>query len=140
MPSVAMSFLAVGLGGALGAVVRHGANLLALRWSAHPAWATFAVNIAGSFLLGLLLWYASARHLVPGHEATREPVVGPHLRDFLKVGVLGSLTTFSTLTAETNGMLHEGRYAWAAAYAIGSLAIGLVAAGAGFAVGRVVSP
>lgn len=140
MPTVTWSFVAVGLGGALGAVLRHGANLLALRWSAHPALATFLVNIAGSLLLGFLLWFATARHLVPGHEPGREPVIGGHMRDFLKVGVLGSLTTFSTLAAEANGMLHEGRYGWAGAYALGSLALGLAAAGVGFAMGRAIAP
>ncbi|TVQ61224.1 MAG: CrcB family protein [Phycisphaerales bacterium] len=135
-----MSFLAVGAGGAIGAVLRHGANLLALRWSAHPALATLVVNVVGSLLLGLLLWFAAARHLVPGHEPPRRAMIDGALRDFLKVGLLGGLTTFSTLTAEANGMLHEGRYAWAAAYAVGSLALGLLAAGAGFALGRVLAP
>ena len=78
---------------------------------------TFVINIAGSFLLGVLGTIV-ARQLSPESEA---------LRLALGVGFLGAFTTFSTFEFETHGLLEVGSWMLASANMIGSLVVGLVA-------------
>ncbi len=121
--------LAVALGGAVGAVARYGVAgwVQEAAGSTFP-WGTVAVNVTGSFVLGfLLVWF----------EAT---TAAPEVRAFLAVGIMGSFTTFSTFTYETVALLRDGDVSRAAAYALGSLALGVVAAVLGMlAAGRVPS-
>ena len=82
---------------------------------------TLVVNVAGSFLLGLLtgLSFASSTMLVLG------------------TGLLGSFTTFSTWMLETERLAEEGASRAALANVAVSLAAGLAAAAAGWAIGAV---
>ena len=85
-----MSWILVGLGGALGSIARFGAYRL---WPAAPAgWPmpTFAVNLLGSFAIGLLYMYVVAR----GDSAD-------NARLFWMTGVLGGFTTYSAFALET---------------------------------------
>ncbi|WP_423972039.1 fluoride efflux transporter CrcB [Elusimicrobium simillimum] len=86
-------FIIVGLGGFLGAGGRHVINVYlaehTLRHGFH--FGTLAVNIIGSFLIGLLAAQTSN-----------------HLRLFLVVGILGGFTTFSAFSYETVGLLQNG--------------------------------
>ena len=85
-----MSWILVGLGGALGSIARFGAYRL---WPAAPAgWPmpTFAVNLVGSFAIGLLYMYVAAR----GGSAE-------NARLFWMTGVLGGFTTYSAFALET---------------------------------------
>jgi CrcB protein len=108
--------LAVFAGGAVGAIAR------ALVGEALPAepgswpWATFAVNVAGAFVLGLLVTRLQER--VPP-SAYRRPLLG--------TGFCGALTTFSTFQVELVGMLDADRAGLAAAYAGASIAAGCLA-------------
>jgi fluoride exporter len=81
-------------------------------------WATFAVNVAGAFLLGWLITRLQER-LPP--TAYRRPLLG--------TGLCGGLTTFSAFQYELLGMLDADRAGLAAAYAGGSLAAGCLAVG-----------
>jgi len=111
----------VALGGALGAVARHGAGLTALRL-AGPGWpsGTFAVNVLGGLAMGLLAgWLA---HAVDGGRAARL---------FFGVGFLGGFTTFSAFSLETALMIERKAYAGAAAYAAGSAVASILALFAG---------
>lgn len=65
---------------------------------------TFAVNIIGAFLIGLIMEFSVRSALVP-----------PVLRVGLTVGFLGGLTTFSTFSLETFRLLEEGAFLIAAA-------------------------
>lgn len=80
----------IGLGGALGAMARYGLSgwIQARSTSAIP-WGTLGVNVLGCLLLGVLM------------EIGKERAVGSELQFFLRVGVLGAFTTFSTLGYET---------------------------------------
>ena len=101
-------FLLVALGGALGAGLRHGAGLLALRHlPAGWPWATGTVNIAGCLAMGLLA----------GWLATRAEGAGQEARLFLATGLLGGFTTFSAFSLELANFLRSGDLAKAAAYA-----------------------
>jgi CrcB protein len=85
-----MTWLLVGLGGALGSIARHGAYRL---WPAVPGgWPvpTFTVNLLGSFAIGLLYMYVAAR------GASAE-----NARLFWMTGVLGGFTTYSAFALET---------------------------------------
>jgi fluoride exporter len=84
---------------------------------------TFLINISGSFLLGLLTGLDLAGNM---------PIL---VKAFVGTGFCGAYTTFSTWSYETIRLLEEGDYLEAFFNAIGSLLIGLVAAGAGIALG-----
>jgi CrcB protein len=118
-------WLAVALGGAIGATLRYGVLLVFARpGSGALPWHTLGVNIAGSFLLGLLMAL-----LPPTHAAERWQL-------FVGVGVLGGFTTFSTFSLETVSLVQQGAAMTAAVYVVASLAGGLAGAWAGYALGR----
>jgi len=111
-----LDYLAIALGGALGATIRFGtAVLLPTATGAWP-WATFAVNLLGALLLGALA--GLGRH-------TTRPLL------FLTVGLLGSLTTFSTLAHE---LATRASPAVALAYGLSTLSLGIAAAWLGHAI------
>ncbi len=108
----ALPFVAVG--GALGASLRY---LLTLAWPA--PWGVLAVNVAGSFLMGLL--------------AVR---LAPSLAPLLLTGVLGGFTTFSAFSLDVLRLVEGGRWAAAALYVVGSVGLSLLACAAGLWLGR----
>ena len=112
----------VGLAGAAGAMARYGVNR-AVGHRAFP-WATLSINVAGSFVLGVVLAGPGATRW----SATVTTAVG--------VGFLGAFTTFSTFTYETTDLVRADRTAMAVAYVVSSLVLGLAAAAAGYVVGR----
>jgi CrcB protein len=104
--------LAVAAGGAVGSVLRHMVNVLALSWlgSAFP-WGTLTVNIVGCFLMGVLV-ETSALLWSPS----------PELRAFIAVGFLGGLTTFSSFSLDVAVLYERGEMMLAAAYVLVSVA------------------
>ncbi len=120
-----MTVLLVFLGGAVGAPARYLIDRFVQRHhdSVFP-WGTLTVNLAGSFVLGLLLGAGPTLGLP--HEVT--VLAG--------TGFCGALTTFSTFGFETVRLLEEGSTGKAAANAVGSLVLGVMAAAAGHAVAR----
>jgi CrcB protein len=117
-----VTWVGVAVLGAVGALARFhlDAFVQRRRESGFPA-GTLAVNVAGSFLLGLLtgLSVASGTMLVVG------------------TGLLGSFTTFSTWMLETERLAEEGASRVAVANVAVSLAAGLAAGAAGWAIGAV---
>lgn len=117
----------IAVAGAAGTLARYGLDgLLSRRGSAFP-WGTFAVNVSGSFLLGLLFTVLAAR-----------VDVAPWLRSALLVGFLGAYTTFSTLSLDTIRLVEGGSSWLAVANSLGSVAAGLTAVWAGVALGRAI--
>lgn len=116
-----MTVLLVLLGGMIGAPARYLADraVQARHDSVFP-WGTFAVNMGGSLLLGFLL--GAQRHL--GLPASAVLLAG--------TGFCGGLTTFSTFGYETLRLLEDGAVGEAGLNAIGSLAVGVLAAWLGF--------
>ncbi len=84
-------------------------------------YATFLVNLTGSFLIGAIAQY-TMRH--PGD-------LGAFMRVFLIVGLLGGYTTFSSFSFENLGLVGEGRIGLATLYAAGSVLTGIGAAYSG---------
>ena len=115
-------FLGAGVGGAL----RHGVNLAAARQFGFGfPFGTLIVNVAGSFLMGLLAGYFAFR-----------PGLSQHLRLFLTTGVLGGFTTFSAFSLDTALLVERHSYGLAAGYAVGSVAASVAALFFGLAVFR----
>lgn len=118
MKALALVFL----GGGLGASLRHvaGGAVQSLSRSATFPWGTFAVNVTGCFVIGLLAQLSESRGVPSGNART-----------FLFAGVLGGYTTFSSFGNETLNLLRGGEALAAAANAGGQLALGLVAVALG---------
>lgn len=121
-------YLVVGLGGFLGANARFWlATWAAERFGATFPWGTLIINVSGSFLIGLILTYLSAR-----------VGLSVNYRLLLATGFLGAYTTFSTFTFESLTLLRDGSYLIGFANLLGSLALGLMAVFGGYLVGRAV--
>ncbi|WP_084398653.1 fluoride efflux transporter FluC [Henriciella aquimarina] len=113
-------FLYVALGGALGASLRHGAGLAAMRLGLGTGWpwATFFVNLLGSLMMGLLIGFLAFRGEWLGG--------GQNTRLFLATGLLGGFTTFSAFSLEVARYVEEDQWGRAAAYAGISVIAGLL--------------
>ncbi len=123
----AVPWLAVAAGGATGACLRFATTL----WMGVPAmpawpWATFSVNLVGSFLFGLLT------------VALASLTTSEALRLAIMTGMLGALTTFSTFSFELVRMVEIKAWGLAAGYAVASVLACITLAGLGLAVGRLI--
>ena len=113
--------LAIAAAGALGATSRHLLESFVNRhWGDVFPWGTFAVNVSGSFTLGLLVGVFSHRLGVP-----------LWLQAAATVGFLGAYTTFSTLSLQIYRSTATGHLAVALANSLGSLVTGVLAVYAG---------
>jgi len=112
-----VTVLWVALAGAAGVCSRYAVGLLA-----PSLWATLAINVVGSLLLGILV------------EAGRE--LPSAVRAALGVGFLGGFTTFSTFSVQAVAEVEAGRPETAALYVTASVALGLLAAAVGYGLGR----
>lgn len=112
--------LAVGLGGFVGAVLRYLVGLIPL--GAQPLFPikTFLVNLIGAFAIGLIVALAA-----------KNSALDPRLVLFLKVGICGGFTTFSTFALETMDLLQAGHVGVALAYAVVSVVACVLAVFAG---------
>lgn len=116
----------IALGGASGAVGRHlvGSAVAHAVGGSYP-WGTFAVNAAGSFVLGALAG-AMALAWTPS----------PETRAFLVVGFLGGFTTFSAFSLDAVLLAERGRSDLAAAYVVSSVAVSVGGLFAGLRLAR----
>ncbi|MEX2256525.1 MAG: fluoride efflux transporter CrcB [Acidimicrobiia bacterium] len=110
----------IAAGGAVGSLARYGLGEAFPIEPHHFPATTFAINVTGAFLLGVLL-EALTRRRTPEHW----------LRFLLGVGVLGAFTTFSSFMVEIVELARDGHGALAAGYTIASVLAGLVAVLAG---------
>lgn len=118
-------WLAVGAGGAFGAMARYGVSRLALKaFGPNFPWGTMIANVSGSFLMGFLIVWLTMR----------EPVT-PALRAFLSIGVLGAFTTFSTFSLDAAMLFRDKVYLAASGYLIGSVVLSI----AGLLLGLVIA-
>jgi CrcB protein len=106
-------YLAVALGGALGAVLRWALGDAVPDGAGFP-WTTFAINLTGSLVLAAL----PALHVVRRNKALAAGL-GP--------GLLGGYTTLSAYSEQTRALLADGQVATALLYLFGTLAACLVA-------------
>ena len=121
----ALGYLLVFIGGGLGAMARHGVSRagLALLGPGFPWW-TLAVNLLGSFLIGL------AAGLFGSMET------GHNMRLFLTTGFLGGFTTFSAFSLDALTLWERGAFLQAGLYVAGSVILSLLAAALGLMLSR----
>jgi CrcB protein len=114
------------LGGAMGVNARYWLGVWMSRWtSPRFPWATFTINVSGSFAIGLLA--VGLGRWLPH----------PNARLMMVVGFLGGYTTFSTFSFDSLTMLERGEVGLSLANMVGSVVAGVLAAGLGAAVARV---
>lgn len=117
-----ITLLVVAAAGAIGAPTRYVLDqLVNRRTKDRYPWGTFVINSTGAFLLGLVTGLA----LYDGFGKLPAALVG--------AGFCGAYTTFSTFSYETLQLLEEGTMVAAVRNVVGSLVVGLLAAGAGLA-------
>lgn len=120
--------LVVAIGGALGALARYAAG----QWWPTPAgtfpWTTFAINVVGCFLIGVLLVLVSE-------------VFSPHrlIRPVLGTGVLGGFTTFSAYAVDAQRLINERHAGTALAYLAATVTAALVAVSVAVRATRVIA-
>lgn len=126
--TLASNLAQVALGGALGASARYLAGVAALRFLGPGfPWATFGVNVLGSFFMGVLV-------VVLAHKG------GNALAPLLMTGLLGGFTTFSAFSLDAVTLFERGQAGLAAAYVLGSVVLALAGLAAGLAAARLMVP
>ena len=111
------TLLAIGCGSAIGGICRYLlTELLSRQELKLLPWGTFAVNILGCFLIGIIFGLID-----------RGMTISPAMKAFLTVGFCGGFTTFSTFINENFMMLSTGQALSALGYTVLSFAIGLLA-------------
>ena len=113
------NLLLVGFGGAIGSMLRYAATLLLN--SKYFPYATLAVNIIGSFIIGLVF----------AISIKNENFLN-NWKLFLATGICGGFTTFAAFSLENMGLLQSGKIALAATYIILSVLLGIAAAFFGY--------
>lgn len=121
-----VKFLIIGLGGAIGTLLRYYMGGLDYRFSSgvFPV-STLVVNVTGSFVIGFL-WGVVDRF-----------VISPDVRLFIFIGVLGGYTTFSTFSLETFNLMRDGEYRIAAVNVALSVILSIIAVFAGYIISRI---
>jgi CrcB protein len=123
-----LSWLAVGVGAAIGAWLRWGLAVWLSDVHAHVQVGTLSANLLGGYLVGIALGFFSSNTGLP-----------PEWRLFAVTGFLGGLTTFSTFSGEAMLLLQRGQYGWALAHTSLHLLGSIGCAIAGFATFRAFS-
>ena len=124
-----MIWFAVATGGALGSLARHGVNLLFAHVLERAVpYATAAVNVLGSLVIGLLAALI----------ATGRLRMSPEMRTFVFVGILGGFTTFSSFMLDTFTLGHGGDHTVAFWNVALQTAFGLLAVWIGFKLGHAI--
>ncbi|MEC4673507.1 MAG: fluoride efflux transporter CrcB [Nitrospirota bacterium] len=118
----------VGIGGCLGSVFRYllsGVVQRSFPMSEFP-FGTLVVNVVGCLLIGMLHGLAETKQ-----------IIGPELRLFLMIGLLGGFTTFSTFGYETMALIRDAEVFRAMGNVVLQVLVGLTAVWLGDMLGRV---
>lgn len=118
--------LAIAAGGAIGALLRYwtSTGIYTVLGRDFP-YGTLFVNVIGSLIMGFLYIWLMDRM-----------AVGPTVRAFLLIGVLGAFTTFSTFSMETLNLMESGQLTRALINVVASVVVCVAAAGIGVLAAR----
>ena len=112
-----MHWLAVAIGGALGAMARYGISGWIFDSTSHKfPYATLSVNVMGSLVMGVLFVLILEKGALP-----------PEMRSLLMISFLGAFTTFSTFSLDALGLWQNGHLFLALVYALGTVVLCLAA-------------
>ena len=124
-----LAYLWVALGGALGSVARFWINGLVIdKTSATFPWGTLAVNVTGSFIIGIIGALA-----IP--EGRLDSSSRQFATQFLMIGVCGGYTTFSSFSLQTLNLLRDREWLYAGGNVILSVVLCLIAVWLGWLLG-----
>jgi CrcB protein len=128
-----IAYLWVALGGALGSVARFWVNgLVSAKFGATFPWGTLAINVTGSFVIGVI----GALAIPEGRldSPTRQFAV-----QFLMIGICGGYTTFSSFSLQTLNLLREREWLYAGGNVILSVVLCMIAVWLGWLIGSMFS-
>lgn len=120
--------LLVFIGGGFGSVARYLLGKFLNPQEGGIPWGTFAANILGSLLIGLILGLAAKNETLTQSQTL-----------LLATGFCGGFTTFSTFAYENYTFLKSGDFATFAIYTVASFAVGFLAVFGGMYLSRVIS-
>lgn len=123
-----MTYLWIALGSAIGGVGRYWCTgLVSEQFGDAFPWGTFLVNVAGSFIIGVV---------APLSASLDHPwAPGPEARAFIMVGFCGGYTTFSAFSLQTLQLLRDGQLLYALGNVVLSAAVCLIAVWLGYLAG-----
>ena len=110
-----LNIVSVGLGGFIGAVCRYLIGLIPVNETISFPIKTFGINVIGCMVIGIITVVAS-----------KSDFLSTHLLLFLKVGLCGGFTTFSTFALETADLIKAGDTMTALLYMLGSMVVGVL--------------
>ncbi|HEX7967733.1 MAG TPA: fluoride efflux transporter CrcB [Stellaceae bacterium] len=126
-----MDYLWVIVGSALGGMARYGVSgAVARRIGETFPWGTLAVNVSGSFVIGVFAALTGPAGTLAGDPAPTS---------FVMVGLCGGYTTFSSFSLQTLNLARDGEWPRVGANIVASVALCLLAVWAGFALGALTS-
>lgn len=112
-----LNFFIVGIGGAIGSMLRYGVAVLSLKMGLiNFPWGTLAINILGSLGIGIVIGFLA--HVQNWSE---------EIRLFTVVGILGGFTTFSAFSLDSVLLFERGQYVYAGLYVAGSVLMSITA-------------
>jgi CrcB protein len=121
-----LKYLMVGIGGGLGSILRFWlGSYIGSRMGTRFPYGTFVINITGSFLIGLVFAFLTAR-----------TQWSPNWRYLIPIGFIGGYTTFSSFEFETLRTMQDGQIGLGLLYVAASVAVGFVAVWGGMVAGR----
>ena len=119
MRAIVVSFLLVGVGGAFGAMTRLGLTLLFAHRIVIVPLGTFASNLLGCFIMGIVL-----QLMISSEWFSQASIVTDQNRLLFAVGFCGSLTTMSSMVVEMNTLMQRSEFLGAFTYLFMSFAGG----------------
>jgi CrcB protein len=122
MPTL-ITYLWLGLGGAIGTIGRYWLNGVVSTWFTTFPLGTLVVNVTGSFIIAFFYTLTAPDSRV---------LASPDMRTFFMAGICGGYTTFSAFSLQTLNLARDGQWLYAGLNVLGSVALCLFAAWLGY--------
>ncbi len=130
MKVIALSYMFVAIGGAIGAMARFGLNIFLQRDVAFP-WGTLSANLLGCLVMGVI-----AQLVASASWFNEAGIIPDHYRLLFAIGFCGSFTTLSALMLELHTMLQRSEILNSFAYLMTTMVGGFACFYVGFVLTR----